>query len=71
MFGFSRTNTVKKSRQEISGVDRNRFAEHVFKVDRYARRNSDQTENLFVIAQTFINRERSRMPVAENALSIL
>lgn len=69
MFQFSRTTTVKKNRQETVGIDKNRFAEYVFKVDRQIRGNSGKTENIFVIAQGLINRERTR--VFENPISIL
>lgn len=69
MFQFSRATTVKKNRQETDGIDKNRFAEYVFKVDRHLRGNSGETENIFVIAQGLINRERNR--VFENPMSIL
>jgi hypothetical protein len=69
MFQFNRTTTVKKNRQETEGIDKNRFAEYIFKADKQIRGNSGETENIFVIAQGLINRERNR--VFENPISIL
>lgn len=69
MFQFGRTATVKKNRQETDGIDKNQFAAYVFKVDRQVRGDSGETENIFVIAQGLINRERNR--AFENPMSIL
>jgi hypothetical protein len=69
MFQFSRTTTVKKNQQETEGIDKNRFAAYVFKVDSQIRGNSGETENIFVIAQGLINRQRNR--AFENPMSIL
>src|SRR5688500_15304483 len=69
MFQFRQTTTVKKNRQETDGVDRNRFASYFFRADREIRGNDEETDNIFVIAQGLINRERNR--VFENPMSIL
>jgi hypothetical protein len=71
MFQFRKTTTVKKNRQETDHVDRNGFAAYLFWADKKARASDEETDNIFVIAQTFINRERNRMPVPENGLTIL
>lgn len=74
MFQFSRTKTVKKNRQGTEGIDKNRFAEYVFKVDKQITGNSGESENIFVIAQGLINRQRinrERNRVFENPMSIL
>ena len=69
MFQFRQTTTVKKNRQETDGVDRNRFASYFFRADREIRGNAEESDNIFVIAQGLINRERNR--VFENPMSIL
>ena len=69
MFQFRPTTTVKKKQQGTDGVDRNRFAATIFRA--HLRSNEAGSDNLFVIAQTFINRERTRIPVAEGVLGIL
>ncbi len=71
MFQFRSDTTIKKNRQLTDGVDRNRFASSIFRVDRKMRGEAKGSENIFVIAQTFINRERTRVPVAEGVLDIL
>lgn len=71
MFQFRPATTVKKNRQETDGVDRNRFAAYFFRADEKIRGTAEETDNIFVNAQTFINRGRNRLTVPENALSIL
>lgn len=74
MFQFRPATTVKKKqRQGTDGVDRNRFAASIFRAHQKIRSNEaeSESENLFVIAQTFINRERTRVPAAEGVLGIL
>lgn len=71
MFQFRPATTVKKSRQETHGVDRNRFAAYFFSADKKIRGNAEETDNIFVNAQTFINRGRNRLSIVENTLSII
>ena len=69
MFQIGRATTVKKNRQETDGVDANRFAAYFFRADRKIVGDAGETENIFVIAQGLINRERNR--AFENPMSIL
>lgn len=71
MFQFRPATTVKKNRQETDGVDRSRFAAYFFWADKKVRGTAEATDNIFVNAQTFINRERNRPAVVENTLSII
>lgn len=71
MFQFRPATTVKKKQQGTEGVDRNRFAASIFRAHQKIRSNEAESGNLFIIAQTFINRERTRVPAAEGVLGIL
>ncbi len=60
MFGFNRRVKIKRNRQEIDKTGSERFAEYVFKADRKVSGQTGRTDNIFVIAQNLIDRERRR-----------
>lgn len=60
MFGFNRTIKIKRNRQEIDKTSSERFAEYVFKADKQVSGQTGRTDNIFVIAQNLIDRERRR-----------
>lgn len=60
MFGFNRTIKIKKNRQETTKASSERFAEYVFNADRMVSGQTGRIDNIFVIAQNLIDRERRR-----------
>jgi hypothetical protein len=69
MFGFNKAVESKRDRQEASKLNRERFAVHGLKDDSFAGDKTGRANNIFVRAQSLINRGRSRG--FQNPISIL